>query len=125
MMNAECPRTRGSGGTGGGANRSVGGLDRRQRRASFFRPSPTANLVGVEEGHRVWGSDVCCRKVPFPFFVGVLRGPIDGEGSRGLLMAAGRRQGRCGARRSGALTRTGKSLEWTLVIDSSALQQLW
>jgi len=34
------------------------GASRRQRRASFFRPSPTANLVGVEEGYLVW-------KVPF------------------------------------------------------------
>jgi hypothetical protein len=34
------------------------------RRASFFRPSPAANLAGVEEGHLVW-------KVPF-FVVSVV-----------------------------------------------------
>ena len=35
------------------------------RRASFFSPSPSANLVGVEEGHLV--------VVMVPFFVGSIR----------------------------------------------------
>ena len=35
---------------------SLGGAVCRQRRASFFRPSPTANLVGVEEGNLCQGA---------------------------------------------------------------------
>ena len=53
-----------SGHAAAGEPKSVGRIGHWGRRVSFFSPSPTANPVGVEEGHRV------SALVPFLFVEG-------------------------------------------------------